>query len=88
MNSNLGQTKWSNFYNFSENFVFKISYTITAKIMVQIKPPMNPSNVLLGERDINYVFPKSFPKIYANISLVTTKRAGKTNLKWRDSCTI
>jgi hypothetical protein len=49
--------------------------------MVQINPPMNPSNVLLGERDINYVFPKSFPKIYANISLVTTKRAGKTNLK-------
>lgn len=43
------------------------------------KPPMNPSHVLFGESSMSLVLPKSFPKMYAKISLTMTRRAGKMN---------
>jgi hypothetical protein len=50
------------------------------RINVEMNPPINPSNVLFGDSEISWVLPKSFPKTYANMSLVTTKRQGITNL--------
>ena len=40
---------------------------------------MNPSHVLLGEILINCVLPKSFPQMYAMMSLTTTMKSGNTN---------
>lgn len=42
-------------------------------MIVDIKPPIKPSHVFLGDKAIKGVLPKSLPKIYANVSLIVTK---------------
>jgi hypothetical protein len=49
---------------------------IKVKKNVETAPPIYPSHVFLGESAINCLFPKKYPKIYANISLTIINIAG------------
>lgn len=65
-------------FNLNKNIQTLIELIITniAIASVEINPPIKPSNVFFGDNSINYVLPKSLPKIYAKISLVITSIAG------------
>jgi len=42
-----------------------------------IKPPINPSQVFLGDKSMRGCFPNSFPNTKAKISFIVIKKAGK-----------
>jgi len=46
---------------------------------VEKKPPINPSQVFLGDNSVSLVLPNKLPKIYAKISFAITSNAGKMN---------
>lgn len=54
----------------------KAEVKIKLKKNVDKAPPMYPSQVFLGDRAINCVFPKKYPKRYAKISLEIMSKAG------------
>ena len=49
------------------------------KKMVRIQAPTKPSTVFLGESLMSCVRPKVMPQMYANMSLVITREAGRKN---------
>lgn len=49
------------------------------KKVLEINPPINPSQVFFGDSSMSFLFPKKNPKIYAKISLLITKMQGVIN---------
>lgn len=48
-------------------------------MMVNIQAPTKPSTVFLGDNLMSWVRPKVIPQMYANMSLVMTRAAGRKN---------
>ena len=67
---------------YSKNNNLKNVFTSQVMINVPKKLPINPSHVFYGASFNNYVWPNSFPKLYAKISLKMTTKVGNTNLKF------
>lgn len=58
----------------------KTKLTIRPKRMVEIAPPMKPSQVFFGESFIRGVLPKKNPNMYDIISQQIINDTGKRNL--------